>query len=319
MSAINLPSYETSYGSPFLTDAFALGGRGRALWVGNASGLPASNGDDPDHPLSTIEGAWAKTKAGRGDIIYVLPGHTQTLTSATSFGSAVASTKIIGLGTGLERPTFTLGAAGAVITITKANVMIRNCRFLAAGPAGTTALTVANAFAISGAGFQFIGNEVELGVDADQLCTDCFSLSAAATDATFAANYMRGNAASVITTVLKTTGAVDRLKLIENVVSAEVATAATGVLFDLSNAAIADNLIFGNYLANNTASSKFVIKPHATSTGFVDYNRYFTGDGATTPATSGWSTYTTTYKFGGDNKAVTAVSVSALLSPAVDA
>ena len=75
---------------------------------------------------------------------------------------------------------------------------------------------------------------------------------------------------------------------------------------------------WGNWLANNTASAKFVIKPHASSTGFVDDNKYFTGDGATAPAASAWSTYTTNYKFGKNNNCVTAVSVSAIVSPAVD-
>lgn len=314
----SLPSYMTAYGAPFLPSAFALGGQGRVFWVGNRSGLPAGNGSSPDYPYSTIEAAQAKCVTGRGDIIYVLQGHAQNISSATAWSALVAATNIYGLGAGTARPTFTFSAAAAQLAVTVANVTIRNCRFLAAGPAGTTAITVAAPFSISGMGFSFIENEVQMAIDADQLCTDCVSLAATADDALFAGNYMWGAAGGVITTAIKTTGAVDRLKLIGNTITAEVVTAATGVLLQFSNAAMADNLIMGNFLANNTASSKFVISPHASSTGFVDDNRYFTGDGATAPNVSAWLTYTTAYKFGGNNRCVTAVSVSGAISPVAD-
>jgi hypothetical protein len=316
--SFSLPNYLQNYGAPFVPTSLALGGRGRVFWVGNASGLPAGNGNDPDHPKSTLDAALAKCTSGRGDIVYVLPGHAENLSSATSLSSLVAGTNIIGLGQGTNRPAFTFSAAGSLVTVSVANVMFRNCQWLCAGPRGTTALTVTLPWTVSAAGFAFIDNEVQVAVDADQLATDCFSLTAAADDALFANNYFWGGVGGVVTTVLKTTGAVDRLKLLSNWITAEVATAATGVLLDLSQAAILDNLIIGNYLANNTASSKFVIKPHASSTGFVDHNDYFTGDGSTAPASSAWSTYTTNYKFGADNKCVTAVSVSAIVSPAID-
>lgn len=318
---LTLPQYQTAYGSPFMPSTFALGGAGRIFWVGNRSGTPAGNGSSPDYPLSTVTAALAKCVSGRGDIIYVLQGHAENIATATAWAALVAGVNIIGLGQGTNRPTFTFTTSTSQLAVgaTISSVLIRNCRFLAAGPAGTTALTVAAPFSFSGAGLAFIDNEVQMGIDADQLCTDCISLAATADDCLFANNYMWGAAASVITTAIKTTGAVDRLKIINNTITAEVATAATGVLLDLSNAAIADNLILGNTLANNTASSKYVIKPHATSTGFVDNNVYYTGDGSTAPASSAWSTYTTNYKFGSNNTCVTAVSVSAIVTPAADA
>jgi hypothetical protein len=251
--------------------------------------------------------------------VVCLEGHAETIgNDGDAWSNIVAGVKIVCRGNGTSRPTWTFNHANAQLDIDVANVLIYNGRFLAAGPAGTTALSVANPFNVTAAGFQFVKNYVEVGIDADQLCTDCIKLAVGAKDTTIAYNRIRGAAGSEITTVLTTAGAVDRLTLVGNVVTADVVTAATGVLFDLSNAAILDNLIFDNQLANNTASSKYVIKPHASSTGFVDRNKYYTGDGGTAPAVSGWSTYTTNYKFG-KNECVTAVSVSGLLSPAVDA
>jgi hypothetical protein len=310
-----LPSYTTNYGAPFLPNAFATGGRGRVFWVGNASGLPSGNGSSPDYPFSTVAKALAKCVSGRGDIVYVLQGHTESFTSATTWSELVASTKIIGLGTGTERPTFTLAAAGAVITVTKANVMIRNCRFLAAGPAGTTAITVANPLAITAAGFQLIDNDIECGIDADQLATNCITASAAADDMTISGNNIHGAASSVITTILVTTGAVDRLKIINNYMRADAG--ASGFLLDLSNAAILENDIIGNTFANITASSTAVIKPHATSTGMVLSNIFMTQDAGTAPASSGFTTFTTTYQFA-QNFCITTTAKSAILCPGVD-
>jgi hypothetical protein len=265
--------------------------------------------------MSTLAGALVKCVSGRGDIVYVLQGHAETLTSATSFSDLVAGTKIIGLGFGLERPVFTLGAATAVITVTKANVMFRNLRFLGAGPAGTTALTVANPLAVTAAGFSMIDCDMEVGIDADQLATNAITASASADDMSLINNTIHGAAASVITTILVTTGAVDRLKIINNTMRADAG--ASGFLLDLSQAAIVENDIIGNMFENITASSTAVIKPHATSTGIVQGNTFLTKDSGTAPATSGFTTFTTTYQFA-QNYCITTTAKSAILCPAVD-
>lgn len=267
---------------------------------------------------STINSALGQCRSGRGDVVVVLEGHAETIgNSGDAWSSIVAGTVIMGRGFGTMRPTITFNHANAQIDIDVANVMVLNMRFLAAGPAGTTALSVAAPFNVTAAGFHFIRNEVEVGVDADQLCTNMCLLAAGADDCTFEGNYIYGATAAEITSVITTAGAVDRLKILNNHIEAAVATAATGVLLDLDNAAILDNLIIGNHLANKTASSKFVIDPHATSTGYVDGNRYYVNDGATGPASLGFATFTTAYRFG-LNYCVTADSASAILCPAAD-
>jgi hypothetical protein len=224
----------------------------------------------------------------------------------------------MGLGNGTNRPTFTFTTATSTVDIDVANVRIQGCVFKAAGPAGSTALSVAVGFAVTAAGFEFVKNEVEVGIDADQLCTDFITLSADADDCTIAGNYINGALAAEITSVITTTGAVDRLKIIGNTITAAVVTAATGVLLDLDNAAIIDNTIAGNLLWNRTASAKYVIDPHASSTGLVYGNMMATGDGTTAPASSGFATYTTGYLFA-ENYCVTAAGTSGILSPAADA
>jgi len=69
--------------------------------------------------------------ASRGDIIFVMPGHAETISSAAILTLATAGVAIIGLGSGSMRPTFTFTAAAANIPVTAANISIQNCLFVA--------------------------------------------------------------------------------------------------------------------------------------------------------------------------------------------
>jgi hypothetical protein len=80
--------------------------------------------------VATVDQAIGLCTANAGDTIVVLPGHTETVT-ATSIALDVAGVKVIGLGSGLNRPTFTFGAAAATITVTGANCEWKGCNFVA--------------------------------------------------------------------------------------------------------------------------------------------------------------------------------------------
>lgn len=313
--SFNHPGMMASYGAPFVPTEFA-GTGGKIFWVGNRSGLPAGNGSTPDYPMSTLNGALAKCQSGRGDIVYVLPGHAESLTAADSWSNLVAGTKIIGLGDlGADAPTFTWTATAATVLADVANVRLQNLNLLLAGPlASTTALTVTVGIVGTAAGWKIIGCNINVAVDTDQLCTTGLTLAAGCDDWTFANNEIWGGTTGTITGVIVTTGAVDRLKIVGN----DIRACATATLLNLSNAAITDNLILNNQMQNKLDTTTAVITPHATSTGIVDGNKWYTAAGGTAPASSGFSTYTTTYWFG-LNQCATEAAKSALLSPAVDA
>ena len=61
-------------------------------------------GGRPQQPFATIDYAVGQCTANRGDVIYVLPGHSETIVSATSLVVDVAGVQIIGLGRGVNRP-----------------------------------------------------------------------------------------------------------------------------------------------------------------------------------------------------------------------
>lgn len=69
--------------------------------------------------------------AARGDVIYVLPGHAETIVAAAGVAISKSGVAIVGLGNGGARPTFTFTtAAAASFDVTAANVLVQNCVFV---------------------------------------------------------------------------------------------------------------------------------------------------------------------------------------------
>jgi hypothetical protein len=108
---------------------------GKAFWVYNGSALLSgqkggSNGNKGtfDAPFSTLDYAIGQCTANRGDIIFVKPGHAETVSSATALALDVAGVAIVGLGVGTNRPTFTLDTATtATIGVSANNISMTNC------------------------------------------------------------------------------------------------------------------------------------------------------------------------------------------------
>jgi len=113
---------------------------GVTYWVSNSSVIPPGSSAGRDQagktsyqrPLATVAYALTRCVAGQGDIIFVMPGHAETISSATALGLSVAGVTIIGLGSGSSRPTFTLDtAATSTIAVSAANIALSNLIFTA--------------------------------------------------------------------------------------------------------------------------------------------------------------------------------------------
>lgn len=92
---------------------------------------------------NTITTALAATTAGAGDVIYVAPGHTETVTAAGTITVNKSGVSIIGLGVGNLRPIITsTTAVAASFDITAANVTIQNLIFTCGINAQTAMLNV---------------------------------------------------------------------------------------------------------------------------------------------------------------------------------
>ena len=99
--------------------------------------------------FSTIDAAINECTASAGDRIYVMPGHTETISDATSINLDVAGITIIGLGEGNNRPTITFDTATtATIPVSAANIKVKNIIFTAnyADIVSVFTLTTANNF-----------------------------------------------------------------------------------------------------------------------------------------------------------------------------
>lgn len=127
---------------------------GKVFWVSNSTtGLLAGQkgGSDGnkgtfDAPFSTLDYAIGQCVAGRGDIIFIKPGHAENVSAAAGIAADVAGVAIVGLGTGSARPTFSWTAAAATITVTAANVSFQNLIFV------NNFADVVTMFSVSGAG-----------------------------------------------------------------------------------------------------------------------------------------------------------------------
>lgn len=117
---------------------------GTALQVGQKAGSNANKGTY-DAPFATIQYAKTQLVANRGDIIFVKPGHAESITTAAILTLDKAGIAIIGLGAGSNRPTLTFGTnTTANIPITAANCCIQNFLFVSA------VLDVASIFTATG-------------------------------------------------------------------------------------------------------------------------------------------------------------------------
>ena len=106
-----------------------------ATYASDATGY----GQNPDAPFATLDYAIGACTASNGDVIYVMPGHAENVTAADGIDCDVAGIKIIGLGWGALKPTFSTTAAAGSFKVDAANIMVRNLRLVANFATGTTA------------------------------------------------------------------------------------------------------------------------------------------------------------------------------------
>jgi len=118
------------------------------IWFVDSGAAAASDsagfGQNPDAPFATIDYAIGLCTASNGDVIYVMPGHAETLTTAADIAADVAGISIIGLGTGATRPTITFGSTdnAATWTVSADNVRIANVILVCNDDGLTNALVV---------------------------------------------------------------------------------------------------------------------------------------------------------------------------------
>jgi len=155
----------------------ALTHPGQVFWVNGTTvlaknGIGGSNGNDGSYqkPFATIDYAVGRCTANRGDIIMVMPGHSETISAATSLVLDVAGIAVIGLGSGSLRPDLNFSATAGSVEVDAADVTLVNLTFTADVSAVVVGLNVdANGFTMQNCEFTYnaTGDDFITMVDID--------------------------------------------------------------------------------------------------------------------------------------------------------
>lgn len=110
------------------------------------AGLTTAHGRTPDAPFATLSYAYSSDVLAADDVVYVMPGHTETIGSAGAVTADIAGTTVIGLGDGAQRPTFNFTTTDGTILITAASITFKNLLTVA-----NTAIDVVDGIIVTGA------------------------------------------------------------------------------------------------------------------------------------------------------------------------
>jgi hypothetical protein len=128
---------------------------GKVWFVNSATGSDTSGaGQSPDSPFDSLAYAYSSDVLSSGDVVYVMPGHTESITGAGTVTADIAGTTVIGLGTGASRPTFNFTATGSTFAVSGAGVKLVNLLTVA-----NTAVDVVQGIIVTGADCQLIDIE----------------------------------------------------------------------------------------------------------------------------------------------------------------
>lgn len=222
---------------------------GKVFYVNNSSVLPengvsGSDGNDGTflRPFATIDYAVSKCTANRGDIIYVMPGHAESIAAASAIDLDVAGISLVGLGKGTKMPTITYTNAAAEVAVGADDITIHNMKF----NASVTAV--------------LIGIDVEDGVNNCVISNCVFGVDAAGTDEfNNTIRFTNNNSDCVVE---------------DCTIDMGIAGAAAGILLDADTARIriCNNIIRGDFSVANingdtTLSTNVLIKGNLLENG----------------------------------------------------
>lgn len=117
----------------YLVVGTAVNTTGNVFYVdsgGSSAADSPGKGKDPKAPFATWDYAVGRCTANNGDVIFLMPGHTETVTAAAGLALDVAGITCIGLGVGSDRPTVSFTTdVGADMDVDAANITIANVLF----------------------------------------------------------------------------------------------------------------------------------------------------------------------------------------------
>lgn len=225
---------------------------------------------------TTIQGAVDAAVASRGDVILVAPGHTETISNATTITLNKAGVTIIGLGTGSLRPTLTFDTATtAKIPVSAANVTIKNVIHVAnfADIATAYLLTTAPEFDCSECSFRDTSSVLNF------VAIVTTTVSVNSDGLKFNKNRISMLGTTAGTTPVKVANTLDRIQLNDNFITKAVLNNTSCLLAHgalvVTNLEMARNKVFS---ANtDSATGGFLITTSSTTNTGMVYDNYVNG------------------------------------------
>lgn len=225
---------------------------------------------------TTLDAAVSACVASRGDIIFVAPGHTETISSATALLLDVAGVTVIGLGNGALRGTFTLDTANtAKIPVSAANITLKNLIFVAnfLDIATCFLLTTAPGFEVSGCEFR----DTSAVLNFVAIVTTTVSVNSDGLK--FNGNRLIITGITAATTPIKIANTISRVQINDNFITKAVLNNTSCLLAHgalvVSNLEMARNRVFS--LNTDSATGGFLITTSATTNTGMVYDNYVQG------------------------------------------
>ncbi len=246
---------------------------GETFYVGTA--LPAGQAGEKiaDRFFTTINQALSACVTARGDIVQVLPGYTESISSAGDSWSNLGTktnVTIQGSGNGAQRPTITWAASTSTVLMDAAGFVINNMVLQLEPTTGT--VNVAAPITVSAASCAITNCRINCGTDANNKVTIGVTTTAGATDFVFSQNKVRGAALATCTTFLRLVGVANPVVSYNDIVCGTT-SAAVGPIQELTTACTGVYIGY-NVVHNNAASSTGCISmPLASTTGTIEFNR----------------------------------------------
>lgn len=128
-----IPLHETPTGRVFYVADGDTAGSTPAMY----NQKPASDDNSGSYldPFKTLDYAIEQCSADRDDVIYLMPGYKEAISTAGGIALDVDGVAIRALGTGSEQPTISVSGATSSVAITANNVLIDGVRFQVTGTA----------------------------------------------------------------------------------------------------------------------------------------------------------------------------------------
>jgi len=216
-------------------------------------------------------------RANAGDVIFVLPGHTESITGSTNLSTTAASAtgySIVGLGSGAQRPNITWTAAASALLMNVAGVELANLQLNLCSTAATVVVTP---ITVSAAGCRIVNCFINWGLSTTIGCGSTLgAIAVTSTRFDFIGNECvnldtAGTAGNAIT-LLSLNGA-GYCRIIANRIFGATTATTVGPIHFLTTLS-ANTTIMWNYIENLIAgSTKAISSAIAGVTGTIAYNQ----------------------------------------------